>query len=73
MKDTALSMFLPAWLRPRICERSFSDTASPDASSPPLLIRMPVDSFSMSLFRSISLNLTCLFANRALMLWLMIM
>jgi len=60
-------------LSPRICERSFSDTANPDASSPALLIRIPVDSFWMSLFRSISLNLTCLFAYRALMLWLMIM
>jgi len=73
MKDTALSMFLPAWLSPRICDRSFSDTASPDASSPPLLIRIPVDSFSMSLFRSSSLNLTTLFANIALKLWLIIM
>jgi len=68
MNDTALSMFLPAWLSPRIWDRIFSDTASPEASSPPRLIRIPVASFSMSLFRSISLNLTCRFANIALKL-----
>ena len=73
MKEIAFSMLRPAWFRPRIWERSFSETASPEASSPPRLIRWPEDSFSMSLLRSHSLNFTSRFAYIALMLWLMIM
>ncbi len=68
MKDTAVSMFRSAWLSPRIWDLIFSDTARPEASSPARLILIPEDSFSMSLFRSSSLNLTCLFANIALKL-----
>ena len=36
-----------AWFKPRICARIFSETASPEASSPARLILIPEESFSM--------------------------
>lgn len=68
MKEMPFSAFLLAWRRPRICERIFSDTARPEASSPARAIRSPDDSFSMFLSRFRLLIFSCLSAKIALML-----
>jgi len=67
------SVFRSAWRKPWICERIFSDTASPDASSPARLIRMPEESFSTSLVMLQSWNFKVRCAKIALTLWLIIM
>ena len=49
MNEMPFCEFCAAMRRPRICDRIFSDTARPEASSPARLIRRPDESFSMSL------------------------
>jgi len=44
--------FFEARFRPRICDRIFSETARPEASSPARLIRIPDESFSVSFWTS---------------------
>ena len=68
MKEMPSSAFCSARRRPRICERIFSDTARPEASSPARLIRIPEESFSMSLSTAQLLNFSCRWAKMALML-----
>ena len=68
MNEMPFCAFMEAMRRPRICERIFSDTASPDASSPARLMRKPDDSFSMSLSAAMLLNFNCRWVKMALML-----
>ena len=68
MKEMPFCEFCTAMRRPRICDLIFSDTARPDASSPARLIRMPDESFSMSLSEAILLNFRLRSVNMALML-----
>src|SRR5574344_1083938 len=71
MKLIPFEAFFEAWFRPRICERIFSDTASPEASSPARLIFSPDESFSISFLRLKSVTPKERLANIADMLWLM--
>src|SRR5208283_3059273 len=73
MKEMPFAAFLLAWLRPRIWLRIFSETASPDASSPARLMAKPEESFSMFLAVASFVSRSDLSANIALRLWLMIM
>ena len=68
MKEMPSMAFFSARFSPRIWLRIFSDTASPEASSPARVMRRPEDSFSMFLSRTQLLSFCCRWANRALML-----
>ncbi len=49
MKEMPLAALLLAWRSPRIWLLIFSETASPEASSPARTMRSPEESFSMFL------------------------
>src|SRR5574344_377029 len=71
MKLIPLEAFFEAWFKPRICARIFSDTASPEASSPARLIFSPEESFSISFSRLRLVTPRVRLEYIADMLWLM--